>query len=180
MSEYVPWFRKNPETVVKFLPTRWDYYEICKGREGPHYDKIRRQAAGQEAIPLDRTHEYCSFIIHAMESNIPARINGNVRNDGLITNLPDGCCVEVPCLVDSTGVQPCHVGDLPPQLAAINRTNINVQALAYQAHVTGDRRYVYQAIQLDPLTAALLTLDQIRSMVDELFAAEGDWLPQFK
>ena len=180
MSEYVPWFRKNPETVVKFLPTRWDYFELCKGREGPHYDRIRRQAAGQEPIVFDRTNVFCAEIINAAETNVPCRINGNVRNDSLITNLPAGCCVEVPCLVDNTGIQPCRIGELPTQLAAINRTNINVQELAYKAHATGDRRYVYQAIQLDPLTGALLTLDQIRSMVDELFAAEKEWLPQFR
>lgn len=180
MSEYVPWFRKNPEMVTKFLPTRWDYYEICKGREGPHYDRIRRQAAGAEPIAFDRTHEYCSFIVHAIETNTPYRMNGNVRNTGLITNLPEGCCVEVPCLVDNTGIQPCFVGDLPPQLAAINRTNVNVQELAVKATLEGDRRYVYQAIKLDPLTGALLTLDQIHSLVDELFAAEAEWLPQFK
>lgn len=180
MSEYVPWFRKNPEMVTRFLPARWDYLEICRGREGPHYDRIRRQAAGQETIPLERTHEYCSYIIHAVETNTPYRMNGNVRNDGLITNLPHGCCVEVPCLVDNTGIQPCYVGALPPQLAAINRTNVGVQELALQAALTGERRYAYQAVQLDPLTGALLTLDEIRSMVDELFAVEADWLPQFR
>ncbi len=107
-------------------------------------------------------------------------MNGNVANTGLITNLPNGCCVEVPILVDNTGIQPCFVGDLPPQLAAINRTNVNVQELAVEASLTGNKRLVYQAIQLDPLTGALLTLDQIHDMVDELFAAEEAWLPQFR
>ncbi len=180
MSEYVPWFRKSPEMVTQFLPTRWDYFEICKDREGPHYDRIRRQSRGEAAIPFDRTHEYCSYIMNAIETNTPFRMNGNVANTGLITNLPDGCCVEVPILVDNTGIQPCFVGDLPPQLAAINRTNIGVQDLAVQACLTGDRRYVYQAIQLDPLTGCLLTLDRIHDMVDELFAAEEAWLPQFR
>ncbi len=180
MSEYVPWCRKSPEMVRQFLPTRWDYFEICKDREGPHYDRIRRQSRGEEAIPFDRTHEYCSYIMNAIETNTPFRMNGNVANTGLIANLPAGCCVEVPILVDNTGIQPCFVGDLPPQLAAINRTNVGVQELAVQACLTGDRRYVYQAVQLDPLTGGLLTLDQIHDMVDELFAAEETWLPQFR
>jgi alpha-galactosidase len=180
MSEYVPWFRKSPESVVRSLPKRWDYYEICKSREGTHYGAIRRKADGEEPIPFDRTHEYCAEIIHSIETDTPRRINGNVSNDGLIANLPSGSCVEVPCLVDGAGVHPCAVGNLPPQLAAINRTNVNVQELAFHAHVTGDRRYVYQAIQLDPLTSALLSLSQIRTMVDEMFAAESDRLPQFR
>jgi alpha-galactosidase len=115
-----------------------------------------------------------------METNTPFRMNGNVARTGLITNLPDACCVEVPCLVDNTGIQPCFVGDLPPQLAAINRINVGVQELAVEACLTGDHRYVYQAVQLDPLTGGLLTLGQTREMVDELFAAEEDWLPQFR
>ena len=180
MSEYVPWYRKNPETVNKFLPTRWDYFEICKGREGPHYDKIRAQAAGTEPIEFDRSHEYCSYIINAIETNTPYRMNGNVQNTSLITNLPEGCCVEVPILCDNAGLHPCHVGKLPTPLAAINRTNINVQELAVEASLTGNREMVYQAVKMDPLTGALLTLDQITAMVDELFAAESDWLPQFK
>ena len=179
MSEYVPWFRKHKQMIEQFLPVRWDYFEICKGREGPHYDRIRRQAAGAEPIVIDRTHEYCSYIINAIETNTPFRMNGNVQNAGLISNLPAGCCVEVPCLVDNTGIRPCVVGKLPPALAAINRTNINVQELAVEAALTGNRDLVYQAVQLDPLTGALLTLAETRSMVDELFAAEADWLPQF-
>jgi alpha-galactosidase len=92
--------------------------------------------------------------------------------------LPDGCCVEVACLVDRNGVQPTHVGALPPQLAAVNQSNINVQGLAVQAALTGTKEHVYHAIMLDPLTGALLTLDQIRAMTDELFAAEAEWLPE--
>ena len=107
-------------------------------------------------------------------------MNANVPNDGLIANLPAGCCVEVPCLVDNTGVQPCHIGDLPPQLAGLNRTNINVQELAVKAALEGDRRALYQAVALDPLTGALLRLDQIRTMVDELIEAEIEWLPMLR
>ena len=117
--------------------------------------------AATEPIPTDRTHEYCSYIIHAIETNTPFRMNANVPNTGLITNLPDGCCVEVPCLVDNAGIHPCHVGELPPQLAGLNRTNINVQELAVKAALEGDREAVYQAVALDPLTAAVLTLDEV-------------------
>jgi len=126
---------------------------------------------------LTRTHEYCSFILNALATNTPVRINANVPNTGLITNLPDGCCVEVPCLVDNAGVHPCHVGDLPPHLAALNRSNIAVQELAVQAALTGDRESVYRAVALDPLTAAVLSLDEARRLTDELFTASAPWLP---
>jgi alpha-galactosidase len=114
----------------------------------------------------------------AIETNRPFTFNGNVMNRGLITNLPDGCCVEVPCLVDGSGIQSTVVGDLPPQLAALDRTMINVQSLAVHAGIHGSRDAVYHALMLDPLTAATLTLDQIRSMADEMIAAEHAWLPQ--
>jgi alpha-galactosidase len=179
MSEYVPYFRRSPEEVTRHLPERWDYLAICRQRGGPHYEQIERQAAGQERIEVTRSHEYCSHIIHAIETNTPYRMNANVPNTGLIGNLPAGCCVEVPCLVDNTGVRPCVVGDLPPQLAALNRTNINVQELAVKAALEGDRRALYQAVALDPLTGALLRLDQTRAMVDDLLAAEATYLPMF-
>ena len=114
-----------------------------------------------------------------METGRPAVVYGNVPNHGLITNLPAGCCVEVPCLVDANGVQPTAVGPLPPQCAALNRTNVNVQELAVEAALAGEREHIYHAVMLDPLTGALLTLDQIRAMVDELLAAEAAWLPDF-
>jgi alpha-galactosidase len=114
-----------------------------------------------------------------METNQPARINGNVPNRGLITNLPEGCCVEVACLVDASGVQPTRVGNLPPQLAALNRTNINVQELIVEAALTGQTEAVYHAVKLDPLTAAICTLPQIQAMVGEMLQAQARWLPQF-
>ena len=115
-----------------------------------------------------------------METNRPFRINGNVDNMGLVSNLPEECAVEVPCMVDSTGVQPCMVGPLPPQLAAINRTNINVHQLAVQAILDDDRDAVHMAIALDPLTSAILPLDKIHDMVEEMFEAEAQWLGQFQ
>ncbi len=115
-----------------------------------------------------------------MEINQPVRINGNVPNWGLIENLPQGCCVEVPCLVDGNGIQPTAVGALPTQLAALNRTNVNVQELIVEAALAGDTEAVHHAVMLDPLTAAVCTLPQIRSMVDEMLAAQAQWLPQFQ
>jgi alpha-galactosidase len=110
---------------------------------------------------------------------VSCRINGNVRNTGLITNLPQGCCVEVPCYVDKHGINPCFVGDLPPHLAAINRSNIAVQELAVRAALEANRDMVFYAVALDPLTAAVLSLEEIRQMVDEMFKAEAEWLPYF-
>lgn len=135
--------------------------------------------AGNKALPTERTHEYGSYIIGAIETNRPGRINGNVPNRNLITNLPQGCCVEVPCLVDGNGIQPTSVGALPPQLAALNRTNINVQELIVEAALTGNTEAVHHAVMLDPLTAAVCTLPQIRAMVDEMLTAQAQWLPQF-
>ena len=114
-----------------------------------------------------------------METNRPVRINGNLPNAGLIDNLPDGCCVEVPCLVDGNGVQPVYVGVLPTQLAALNRCAINVQELIVDASLRGDRDAVHHAVMMDPLTAAICTLPQIHDMVDEMLSAQAQWLPQF-
>lgn len=114
-----------------------------------------------------------------METGVPCRVNGNVENKGLITNLPQGCCVEVPCLVDKDGIHPCFVGDLPPQCAALNRANINVQELAVKGILEKDMNAVIQAIMVDPLTSSILNLDQIREMVKEMFEAEEEFLPRF-
>ena len=126
-----------------------------------------------------RSHEYGSLIIHSMETGQPRVIYGNVPNHGLIDNLPQGCCVEVPCLVDKNGVQPTKIGALPPHLAALMQTNINVQALTVEAALTGKREHIYHAAMLDPHTAAELDLDQIWALVDDLIAAHGDWLPTY-
>jgi alpha-galactosidase len=128
---------------------------------------------------IERSVEYGSSIIHSMETNTPRVIYGNVPNTGIITNLPDGCCVEVPCLVDKNGIQPTHIGALPPHLAALIQTNINVQSLTVEAALTGKREHIYHAAMLDPHMAAELSLEQIWSMVDELIEAHGDWLPDY-
>ena len=139
------------------------------------WESIKQQIAGEAPIDFKRSREYCSYIVHAVESNTPFRFNGNVPNTGLITNLPPGCNVEVPILTDGAGLHPCYVGDLPSQLAAINRTNVNVQELAVQGFLAGTgRRSTGPA--LDPLAAATLPLGQPR-MVDELFAAEAPSCP---
>lgn len=184
-SEYTPWFRKNPQTIEAYIKTRWDYFLISSGRETP--EQQRRLEAMTDG-PLQCSEEYGALIVHSMETDRKRVIYGNVPNDGLpgskgalsISNLPANACVEVACLVDRNGIQPTMHGPLPPQCAAINRTNINVQELAVIGAMTGDRDAVHQAIALDPLTGALMTLPQIRAMVNEMFEAEQRWLPQFK
>ncbi len=175
-SEYLPYFRKNPELTRRFIASRWDYYEICAAHDAS--DSTERQLARLKE-ELTPSLEYGARIVHAMETGEPAVIYGNVPNHGLISNLPAGCCVEVACLVDSNGVQPTVVGALPPQCAAVNRSNINVQELAVQAALTGTRAHVEHAIMLDPLTSTILTLDQIKAMTADLIAAEAEWLPAF-
>ena len=138
-----------------------------------------RQIAGTEPIELERSEEYGALIIQAVETGSPVRINGNVPNEDLITNLPAGACVEVPCLVDQGGVHPCVVGALPPQLASLNRSSIAVQELVVKGHLERDRGAIYQAMALDPLTAAVCSLDEIWKLTDEMFAANETWLTQF-
>jgi alpha-galactosidase len=141
---------------------------------------MRNQLVNDENLKHERTHEYASYIMEAMETNIPYKIGGNVLNNGLITNLTKDACVEVPCLVDRSGITPCYIGDLPQQLAALNRTNINVQLLTIEAALTLKKEYIYQAAMMDPHTAAELSMDDIRSLCDDLIEAHGEWLPKFK
>lgn len=192
-SEYAPYFRKTPAMIEEELAPRFKdkrdfwfdfartggYLRHCQSRVKLSQEDYRELIDGSKPIPTVRTHEYGSAIIEAMETNVLARINGNVPNHGLITNLPDSCCVEVPCLVDANGIQPTAVGALPPQLAALNRTMINVQSLAVEACLTSDVEAVYHAVMLDPLTGAVCTLPQIKAMVDEMLASQKQWLPQF-
>ncbi len=187
MSEYVPYFRKRPDWVEKIKTIdSWlkedegNYYSHCLNRQEQEFRKISRQMSGAEPLALRRTHEYGAFIIHSLETGIPRVINGNVKNTGLITNLPAGCCVEVPVLADKNGLTPGYVGTLPLQLAALNRSNVSVQELAVQAALSGDRDLVHQAVLMDPLTAAQLTMDEIHALVDELLVAEAAYLPQFR
>ncbi|NPV52578.1 MAG: alpha-glucosidase/alpha-galactosidase [Firmicutes bacterium] len=182
LSEYVPYFRKRNELIDEFCTEGFGgetgfYLRHCRESWKPHYDRIRKQIAGEVPVDVERSHEYGAYIIHSIETGTPRRINGNVLNSGIITNLPQGCCVEVPCLVDDAGLHPCYIGDLPSQCAALNRTNINVQELAVRAALERDRDLAFMAVMFDPLTAALLSPREIRKMVDEMFEAEARYLP---
>jgi alpha-galactosidase len=190
-SEYVPYFRKsakmvNEELVPNFSDKANGWFDF--GRTGGYLrhclNRIQKfehefEEILAEAPATERSHEYGSYIVEAIESDSAICINGNVPNTDLIDNLPRGCCVEVPCLVDGNGIQPTKVGSLPAQLAALNRTNVNVQELIVEAALSGATEAVYHAVMLDPLTAAVCTLPQIRSMVDEMLEAQKQWLPQF-
>jgi len=176
-SEYVPWFRKNAETVREYLPRRWDYSDICCNHDEENYVANFLERSKRDGLKAG--HEYGAYIIDSMTTGEPRVIHGSVRNDGIITNLPAGCAVEVPCLVDANGLQPTHVGDLPPACAAVNRACITVHELAVKAGLSGDRSLVHAAVAMDPLTGALCTLPQIRQMVERLFDAQKQWLPSF-
>lgn len=182
-SEYVPYFRKNPALIERFAPKvggMADHQSNYQRRGEARRAAQRQEAFGDGPVEIKTSDEYAVGIIHAMVTNIPYRFNGNVLNTGLITNLPPGCCVEVPCLVDNMGVHPCYVGDLPPQCATLNRGRIAGDELAVKAALELDRRAAEQAVALDPLTAAVCTLDQIHDLVKETFTALADYLPQFQ
>ena len=180
-SEYTPWFikRDRPDLIDRFNIPLDEYITRCENQiAGWH--SMRAQLEGDAPIKVRRSHEYGSLIIHSMETGTPRVVYGNVSNEGLIDNLPRGCCVELPCVVDKNGLQPTRIGTLPPQLAALMQTNINVQALTVEAALTGKREHIYHAAMLDPHTGAELSLDQIWSLVDDLIEAHGDWLPAYQ
>jgi alpha-galactosidase len=180
-SEYVPWFikRDRPDLIERLNIPLDEYITRCENQIAGWEQLRANLETGDEPFDVKRSVEYGSRIIHAMETGAPEVIYGNVANHGLIDNLPEGCCVEVPCLVDRNGIQPTHVGTLPAHLAALMQTNINVQALTVEAALTGKREHIYHAAMLDPHTAAELDLDQIWGLVDDLIAAHGDWLPRY-
>ena len=182
MSEYTPYFRKRPELIDKFLLGESKHFSF-EGRVKEKLEQdaeMKQLAASDKKIPLQHSGEYGSMIIRALETGIPIRINCNVKNNGLITNLPQGCCVEVPSLVDKEGIHPCYVGDLPAQLAALNVTEVNVHEMAVRGIMEKDKNKIFQAILLDPLTSAVLTIDETRKMVDEIFAASQQYLADYK
>ena len=180
-SEYLPYWIKSqyPELIEEFNIPLDDYIRISEKMLDGWEDK-RNEMINDKKLTHKRSHEYASSIFEAIETDTPARIHGNILNNGLITNLPDKAIIEGPCLVDGNGVQGCFVGELPEQLAALNRTNINVQLVTIEAALTGKRDKVYQAAMLDPHTAAELPLDQIRNLCDDLIEAHGDYLPKYK
>jgi alpha-galactosidase len=191
-SEYYPYFRKRKDLVEKFVSdyTTPDADWHDWGRGGGNLKRSREETGSLEQrinaeiseagrIKIEDSGEYSIRVIHALESNQPVRIYGNVLNSGLITNLPEGCCVEVPCLVDRDKIIPDSVGNLPPQLAALCRCAVNVQELTVAGCISLDRKMIRQAIALDPLTSAVLSLDEIQEMTDEMFAEEAQWLGRF-
>lgn len=179
-SEYVPWFikRDRPDLLERFNVPLDEYIRRCENQIAS-WESLRASLEDDaHELTVERSVEFGSSIIHSMETGQPAVVYGNVANNGIIDNLPSGCTVEVPCLVDRNGVQPTRIGALPPQLAALMQTNINVQSLVVDAIITDNREHIYHAAMLDPHTAAELDLDQIWAMVDELLAAHGDWIPE--
>lgn len=183
LSEYLPYFRKNKKALDLYCD------EPGFGGETNAYYRftsaVAKKYAGRlldhEPIELPpRSVEYCSYILEAIETGVPFRFNGNVINGGMIENLPRDCCAEGPVYADATGLHRCIVGELPPQLAALNETNITVQRLAVRAAYSGDPEHIVHALALDPLTAAVCTLSEIREMAAEMLRAQRRWLPQFE
>lgn len=164
-AEYCPYFikRTHPDLVERFQIPLDEYPRRCE-EQIAKWEKQKRELVDNPYVEHDRTIEYGSYILESMETGIPYRFGGNVLNKGFITNLPAEACVEVPCYADSSGINPTVIGELPPQLAALNRTNINTQLLTIEAAVTGKKDYIYQAAMLDPHTSAELTLDEIRAL----------------
>jgi len=180
MGEYVPYFYKTKE----HLPT-WGL-EAREYREGwsaerwqKHAERLQEELSGSEPVQLRSSEEYAVRIIRSLTTGEPCRINASVLNHGIIDNLPDGSCVEVPCMVERRAIRPCRVGALPPQLAALNRSNIALQQSAVEAILERDLRKAYYAVALDPLTSAILTLGEIRSMFDEMVEAQREWLADY-
>ncbi|HGJ64951.1 TPA: alpha-glucosidase/alpha-galactosidase, partial [bacterium] len=187
-SEYNWWFRKRPDLIEKYCThgTGWNpgvYAYILKeyqGREGKWQDDIRKWLADGAPIDLNRGHEYAAHIANAWLGGDIFEFNGNVPNTNLITNLPEGACVEVPVYVDKGGLHPVHVGALPPQLVAMNHISVMVEEMAVEAALTGDPTLVFQSVLYDPLTAAVLSMAEIKDMVNEMLKQNKDYLPQFK
>ncbi|BBH20562.1 alpha-glucosidase/alpha-galactosidase [Paenibacillus baekrokdamisoli] len=183
LSEYVPWFRKNQKALDEYCDE-----PSFGGETGAYYtwctyvaDKYKEQdILSEESAALPpRSVEYCAYIIEALETGRTFKFSGNIRNDGMISNLPAECCAEGAVFADRTGLHRTIIGEIPPQCAALNLTNINVQRLAVLAAKSGDPETVVHALALDPLTSSVLTLREIREMVTEMLQAEQEWLPQF-
>jgi alpha-galactosidase len=184
LSEYIPWFRSSERALKTYCDEpafggeTGAYYNYCRMIADKYRDVNYLES---EATELGkRSVEYCSHILEAHRTDRPFRLQGNVRNDGYIANLPQGCCVEVPVYVDAHGIHPLRVGAIPPQCAALNQSNVTVQILTVEAALSGDPEYAMQAIAMDPLTSACCTLAEIRAMTQEMLEAQRRWLPQFK
>ena len=184
-SEYVPWFikRDRPDLIERFNIPLDEYIQRCEDQIAQWQIISAELEAGNYDNPLlevGRSGEYAAGIIHSLETGAPNTFYGNVPNHGLIDNLPDDCCVEVPCHVSADGIQPQAIGSLPSHLAALMQTNINVQGLTVEAALTRKREYIHYAAMLDPHTAAELDLDQIWGLVDDLIVAHDDLLPSYR
>ena len=186
-SEYNWWFRKRPDLIEKYCThgTGWNpgvyafILDEYREKEDTWRDEAKKWFAQDTPISLERGHEFAAPIINAWKGGEIFYFNGNVPNTGLVTNLPEGACVEVPVFVDKAGFHPVHVGALPPQCAAMTALNATIEEMAVEAALTGDPRLVYHAIAHDPLTAAVLSLAEIKEMVNEMFRQNRDHLPQF-
>lgn len=187
-SEYNPWFRKREDLIEQYCThgTGWNPGEhayILKeylNRE-ENWKKDIDEWLAKDEVDLERGHEYAAYIFNAVFGDgVPYEFNGNVRNFGLVDNLPEGCCVEVPVLASRRGLDPLHVGPLPEQVAPLTALNASCEELAVEGAIAGDEKKVRQAIYMDPLTSAVLGLNEIDDMVDEMFAANREWLPQFE
>jgi len=179
-AEYTPYFIKEgrEDLIEKFGIPLDEYTKRCI-EQVARWKNQAEEYRTADKIEVKQSKEYASSIINSVWTGEPSVIYGNVRNNGCITSLPYNCAAEVPCLVDASGIQPTFIGDLPPQLTALIRTNINVQELTVKALMTENREHIYHAAMMDPHTAAELDLDQIWSLVDELLATHGDWLPEW-
>jgi len=179
-AEYVPWFiKQNRKDIIdQYKIPIEEYIDRCE-ISIKLWDQLEKDMTPIYDEPLERSNEYASFIMDGVVNNNEVTINGNVMNDGYIDNLPLNCCVEVPCIINSKGISPQKFGRLPEHLAALMRTNINVQILTAEAAITKKREHIYHAALLDPLTAANLTIDEIYSMTDKMIDAHGKFLPQY-
>ena len=177
-SEYVPWFIKSgqPELLDRFAIPLDEYRTRCE-EQIADWAKQLQEFCTADRIEVGHSREYASDIVNSVWTGTRSAIYGNVPNEGLLPALPTGCSVEVPCTVDGTGIHPAHIGSIPPQLSALMRTNVNVQELTVKALLEESRDHIYHAAMLDPHTAAELSLEQIRSMVDDMLCAHEEFLP---
>jgi len=179
-AEYVPWFiKKNRNDLIEqYKIPIGEYIDRCENNI-KLWNDLEKDITPIHNEPLKRSNEYASYIMNSVINNIDLKINGNVMNNNYIDNLPKNCCIEIPCEVNSSGYKPKTIGRLPEHLAALMRTNINVQILTAEAAISQKKEHIYHAAMLDPLTGANLSIDEIYSMVDKLIEAHQNYLPKY-
>lgn len=179
-AEYYPFFikKEHPELIERYNIPLDEYLRRCQ-IQIRRWNNVATDLIHNKDLTHERSNEYAASIIEALETGKDFSFGGNVMNTGLIDNLPEDSCVEVTCLANAGGIQPCHIGLLPHQLAALNLRQISVHQLTVDAALTRKKDYIYQAALLDPHASAELTIDEIRSMVDDLIEAHGEWLPEY-